>query len=267
MTSVSLVKLGGSLITDKRREKHPRREVIERLATELAALRRESEGAWIVGHGSGSFGHVEAQRHQIHLGISSTGQLAGLAATTDEAARLHRLVIDALRRAGEAPYGFAPSSGLISVAGEPADLHLEPLRRALDLGLLPVVYGDVVMDRERGCSICSTEALFAALIAGLQERGRPVDRVFWLGETDGIYDEHGSVIAEIDPADSDARLDRVAGAEGTDVTGGMRHRLTTALDLAARGVASWVGSGLEPDRLLRVIRGESVPGTWIRPRP
>lgn len=265
MGTLSFIKLGGSLITDKRQEKQARQEVIRRLASEIAALRRASENDWVIGHGSGSFGHVEAHRHQIHRGLRSADQLVGLAATADEAARLHRLVTGALRDVGEAPYSFAPSSGLVSVAGEPADLNLEPLRRALDLGLLPVVYGDVVMDREQGCAICSTETLFVSLISALQERGRAVDRVFWLGETDGIYDQGGEPIAEIDAAQGDTLLERVAGAVGTDVTGGMRHRLAATLELAGRGVASWVGNGLDAGRLLEAVAGDPVPGTWIRP--
>ncbi len=265
MAAISLVKLGGSLITDKRREKHARLDVIERLAGEIAELRRTAGGAWIVGHGSGSFGHVEALRHRIHEGIGSAAQLPGLAATADEAARLHRLVTGALRGAGELPYSFAPSSALVAVAGEPAGLGIEPLRRALDLGLLPVVYGDVVMDRERGCSICSTETLFRALVTALQERGRAVERVYWLGETDGVYDARGETIAEIRPAEADAVLEQVSGAAGVDVTGGMRHRLDAALELARRGVASWVGNGLEAGRLGQAVAGEQVPGTWVRP--
>ncbi len=266
MGTLSLIKLGGSLITDKRREKHARDEVVTRLAGEIAELRRGSEGRWIVGHGSGSFGHVEAHRHRIHEGITSPEQLPGLAATADEAARLHRLVIGALREAGEAPYSFAPSSGLISVGGEPAELHFEPLRRALDLGLLPVVYGDVVMDREQGCSICSTETLFVALVAALQERGRGVDRVYWLGETDGIYDPSGSTIPEIREVESGGDvLDQLDGASGVDVTGGIRHRLHACLALAQRGVTSWIGNGLVEGSLERAVGGDPHAGTWIRP--
>ena len=264
MSAISLIKLGGSLITDKRRERYARPEVIERLAGELERLLRDTGESWIVGHGSGSFGHVEAHRHEIHLGIRSTGQLAGLSATADEAARLHRMVVGALRDAGALPYSFAPSSGLISAAGEPVELGLEPLRRALDLGLLPVVYGDVVMDREQGCSICSTEVLFLALVAALQECGRTVDRVFWLGETDGIYGEGGEILEEIDVESGESVLAQVEGAAGVDVTGGMRHRLATTMELARRGVSSWVGNGLEPGRLAEAVAGRAVPGTWIR---
>jgi isopentenyl phosphate kinase len=265
MTDICFIKLGGSLITDKRREGYARAEVITRLATEIRDLRRQTSVRWVVGHGSGSFGHFEAHRYGIHLGLSSPDQLPGVAATQSRARALHTLVLDALREAGEAPFSIAPSSSLIFAGGEPADVWLEPLRGALELGLLPTVYGDVVMDRERGFGICSTETLFVSLISALQEHGSQVGGVYWLGETEGVLDARGELIAEVDRPGADQLLDQIDGASGRDVTGGMRHRLASVLELADRGVPSWIGNGLEPGRLAGVVRGESVPGTWMRP--
>ncbi len=264
---LSFVKLGGSLITDKRHEKRARPEVIVRLAHEIAELRRESskEALWIVGHGSGSFGHVEAHRSSIHEGLTSPDQRVGLAATADEAARLHRQVVGALREAGETPFSLAPSSFLLASEGHVAELYSEPLRLALAAGLLPVVYGDVVMDRAQGCAICSTEDLFVALAEALGY-AHDVARIYWLGETDGVYDADGETIREISAGDDATELlADIEGASGVDVTGGMRHRLSTTLELASDGVSSWIGNGLEPGLLGRAVRGEAVPGTWIRP--
>jgi len=265
MTDICFIKLGGSLITDKKREGHARSEVIARLAAEIRDLRRGTSVRWVVGHGSGSFGHFEAHRYGIHLGSRSAEQLPGVAATQSRARELHTLVLEALREAGEAPFSIAPSSSLIFAGGEPAGAWLEPLRGALDIGLLPVVYGDVVIDSERGFGICSTETLFVSLISELQELGRAVAGVYWLGETEGVLDPRGEVIQEVDRAGADALLEQIEGASGRDVTGGMRHRLASVLELAGRGVPSWIGNGLEPGRLAAAVRGDAVPGTWMRP--
>jgi isopentenyl phosphate kinase len=265
MGRLSLVKLGGSLITDKRHEGRSRPEVIERLAGEIAELRQSAGEAWIVGHGSGSFGHYEAHRHRVHHGLESEDQLPGIAATQRRAADLHRLVVEALAAAGESPYSIAPSSCLVAAGGVPAELWLEPVTLALDSGLLPVVYGDVVMDREQGCAICSTETLFVSLVGALQGSGRQVGRVYWMGETEGVLDEEGGLIPELSPAAAESLLARIEGASGRDVTGGMRHRLATVVELCERGVGSWIGNGLEPGRLAQAIRGEVVPGTLVAP--
>ena len=260
---LTLIKLGGSLITDKRRPGRARGGVIERLAGEIAAAGGERPGRLIVGHGSGSFGHPAAVRHGVHRGVGARGDLAGVAETQARAATLHRLVVDALLAAGAAPFSLAPSSFMSATAGRPVGLAIEPLLRALDLCLLPVTYGDVVLDRRQGSAICSTETVFHALVKALRRRGSEVARVLWLGETEGVYDRDGVLVPAITGGNLRRVLAAAGAAAGTDVTGGMRHRLETAAALARLGVESWILNGLVPGRLARALGGKKVPGTHV----
>ena len=266
MSGVLLVKLGGSLITDKTRPESPRTEVIERLAGEIARAsgsRPESLGGLILGHGSGSFGHVAARRYGLAQGIRAADQLPGVSLTQERAAALHRIVTAALAAAGALPFSIAPSSCVVSAAGHPVALADEPLRLALDRGLLPVVYGDVVTDREWGVSICSTERLFDLLARRLPDRGLAVRRVLWLGETDGVWDDAGRTIPRIS-ADTFTEAAKAIGAPaGVDVTGGMLHRVETALGLARLGIPSLILNGLVPGALERALRGEEIAGTEV----
>ena len=59
-----LVKLGGSVLTDKGRLRSPRRTAIRRLARELAAAR----APLLVVHGAGSYGHILARKHRLNEG-------------------------------------------------------------------------------------------------------------------------------------------------------------------------------------------------------
>ena len=266
MPDLILLKLGGSLITEKARPETPRREVIARLAGEIARAAREPHCRLIVGHGSGSFGHVAARASGIATGLHSPDQLPGVSRTQERAAALHRIVIEALLEAGALPYSIAPSSCLISDGGRPAELAAGPLLLALDRGLLPVLYGDVVMDRAWGVSICSTENLFEILARTLLDQGCTIRRALWLGETGGLYDSAGRTLPRLSLGDL-AALENAAGAigapSGTDVTGGMLHRVETALALARLGIPSLLANGLTPGLLERAVRGESVPGTEV----
>ena len=274
---VVLLKLGGSLITDKERPETARDEVIVRLAEEVARFLRDAAGRGdpprlIVGHGSGSFGHVAAARHRVAEGLvgvppaERAERLRGVAEVQGRAAELHRRVLAALRRAGLPAFSIAPSSALVAAGGRPARLATEPLRLALDAGLVPVVYGDVVMDRERGCAIASTETVFAALVAELRRRGTAIDRVLWAGATDGVLAEDGTTIPRISVADAiDPAASAAGPAAGTDVTGGMRHRLESALALAEDGVESLIFDGTVPGRLALALRGEPAGGTRVSP--
>jgi isopentenyl phosphate kinase len=265
MRDVVLLKLGGSLITDKAREESPRREVIGRLAGEIARATAGAEApfALVVAHGSGSFGHVAARRHGIGRGPLSAEQLAGACSTQERAAALHRIVVAALLEAGARPFSIAPSSCVVAAAGRPVEIAVEPLLLALKRGLLPVLYGDVVLDRDWGASICSTERLFRLLPRPLQSGGFKIRRAVWLGETDGLWDAAGRTVPRVTAATFAGALEAIGAAAGTDVTGGMRHRLETALELAGQGIPSLLANGLTPGLLEPALRDEKVTGTEV----
>ena len=69
-TMLIFLKLGGSLITDKNTPRALRPELLARLMREIAEARAARPGMRIVlGHGSGSFGHVEARRYGTRAGV------------------------------------------------------------------------------------------------------------------------------------------------------------------------------------------------------
>ena len=266
-----LLKLGGGLITDKGRPNIARPEVIRRLAGEIAATLRGPEAPrpasrLILGHGSGSFGHAAAARFGLGAGSQGEGESAGVSRVQERAAALHRRVLDALLAEGAAPFSVAPSSALVAAGGLPVRCEAEPLLLALAAGLLPVVYGDVVMDRERGYTIASTEAVFLALAEELPRRGVAVARALWAGATDGVLGPDGRRLDEVRADAAGEALAAAGGAAATDVTGGMRLRLESALELARHCVPSLVFDGSVPGRLAAALRGEPVPGTRVLPR-
>jgi isopentenyl phosphate kinase len=273
---VVLVKLGGSLITRKDRPDTPRLEVIDRLAREIAEAWPGLEGGLVLGHGSGSFGHAAA--HEFGLlgdgvsGRAPNGSSEGVAQIARgaphvqrKAAELHALVMAALREADLPAFSIAPGSAATASEARIASFQAEPFAIALSGSLLPVTYGDVVMDRERGASILSTETVLAGLADSLPDHGWTVERAIWLGETDGIFDAEGVTVSRVSASLGDRLRDAVGGSAATDVTGGMAHRLDTALALAEHGVRSWIGDGTREGTLARALIGEEVGGTVVVP--
>ncbi len=264
---LTIVKLGGSLITDKRREAHARNAVIHRLSGEVATALPELGTGLVIGHGSGSFGHVAAHRYGLGKGPfrPETSEAIGVGITQDQAARLHRLVMHELLEQGVPAFGWAPSSALVARRGKPVRGTIEPLWEALANGWVPVIYGDVITDLEWGAGICSTETAVAYLVGRWRRRGVRVRRVIWCGETRGIYDRDGTTIETLDSRGGSALRSQIEGAAGTDVTGGMRLRLDTALALARAGIESLLIDGRVEGLLGRALAGGSVPGTRVLP--
>jgi isopentenyl phosphate kinase len=97
---------------------------------------------------------------------------------------LNRFVMESLRAAGLPAIALAPVSAVISRDVRVARWDLTPLRSALAVGLLPVIYGDVIFDEARGGTILSTEDLFAHLTREL----RP-SRILLAGLEEGVWED------------------------------------------------------------------------------
>jgi isopentenyl phosphate kinase len=261
------LKLGGSLITDKSRPGFARHAAIRRLARELAGVASHPRGPrLLLGHGSGSFGHVAAARGGLIPGADAKPSLDAIARTQRAAADLHRIVVAALAGAGARPFSFAPSSFLFAANGRVAAPFAAPIFNALDRGLLPVVYGDIVLDAQRGAVIVSTEELFQVLAKEAARRKLEVARVVWLGETDGVRNGSGRRIPRLTAAEAKRTARRVTGASGIDVTGGMALRLRAAGALAAVGVPSAILDGRKTGAIAPAIAGREAGGTLVSPR-
>lgn len=258
---IVLVKLGGSLITEKSGDAEARGEVIDRLADEIVRGAEVTEERIVLGHGSGSFGHPPAAEHGLRHGARTEEERRALSRTQDRAARLHRRVMAALCERDLPAFSLVPSSAAVADGGKLVSLAAEPALRAVEQGYLPVTYGDVVVDRRRGVTIASTESVLFRLAEALVEVGWPVRRAIWLGATPGVYGPDGDVIARLRPGRGVPGA--VGGSGDTDVTGGMRHRVETALRLAETGVSSWIGDGRRPAALERALAGEQEGGTLV----
>ncbi|MGQ9665980.1 MAG: isopentenyl phosphate kinase [Anaerolineae bacterium] len=247
------LKLGGSLITDKRQRETPRLDAIRRLAEEIAAARKaRPDLRLLVGHGSGSFGHFVGREYDTRRGIRPGEEARGwygFAATSAAAARLNRLVTDALVEAGLPAVSFPPSATARCRAGQLLELTWEPLVRALDAGLLPVVYGDVAFDDAWGCTIVSTEELFAYLTPFL----RP-ERILLAGIVNGVFTAdplshpEARLLTEIPVSQLDALEAELGLSHGVDVTGGMWSKVRIMAELVRRhpGLEVHIFSGERP---------------------
>jgi len=143
--TLQLLKLGGSLITVKSQPRTPRLDVLARLAEEIAIIWRQHPGfRLIVGHGAGSFAHVPAKKYGTRQGVHTPDEWLGFADVWWEASALNRLVMEALHQAGLPVIALSPSASVIAQGGQVERWDLTPLKSALQAGLLPVVYGDVI---------------------------------------------------------------------------------------------------------------------------
>ncbi len=253
MTSTTLIKFGGSLITHKARTETLRLETLKRLTEELARSRNRYPRPLILGHGSGSFGHRAAAEANLSGQSSSRPNPMGISRTQHRARLLHHHVLDALIGANLAPFSLPPGAWALTEDHELIHANTSPLVAALDEGLLPVVMGDVILDQPLGAVIASTEKVLLWIEKALRETAFPVHRVLWVGDT-VLLGPDGAAVPCLEASTNIEGW--VGGAQGSDVTGGMVHRVESARTLAARGIESWIIDGTIPDNLERALDGQ-----------
>jgi len=263
------LKLGGSLITDKTQVEMPRQDVLQELAQEVCQARAEApELRMVLAHGSGSFGHVAARRHGTREGVDGQAGWQGFAEVSDAAARLNRLVASVFLAAGLPVWSIAPSAGGWCTDGQISQWLPQIFVMAIERGLLPLTYGDAVLDTARGGTIASTEELFAWLVPHLQPA-----RIVLAGTVDGVYsrdplvDPLAELWPEITPATLPALRASLGGSHGVDVTGGMLSKVEEMVRLvtAHPNLEVRIVSGLRRGAVHAALVGhEAAGGTVIR---
>lgn len=247
MTKV--MKIGGSILTDKSSPGAARLEEIERVAEEIALM---PEGLVLV-HGAGSFGHIPAKRH----GLPERFSPEGLLETHRSVVRLNDLVVEALGRAGVAPIPVHPLSCTLLRSGRIEHLSIEPLVEMLREGMMPVLHGDVAMDAVRRAGIVSGDQLVTYLARALRAEIVAVG-----SDVEGVL-LSGRAMREITRSDLGLIDGALGGSAGVDVTGGMRRKLLELLDLADDGFSSVIFDASKEGNIIAALRGDHV-GTLIR---
>jgi isopentenyl phosphate kinase len=268
MRELSFLKLGGSLITDKTRPYTVRLDKLKALMAEIAsALAGSRDLRLLLGHGSGSFGHFAVMDHMLgHPNPVTAKGDAGAAAAywrgysevRYRAAVLNQHVMDTLHEAGIPAISLQPSAMVQATDGAVSNWDLTSVHGALDSGLLPVIYGDIVFDATRGSTVLSTEALMIHLAPQLRPQ-----RILLAGIEPAVwadFPERRHPIERITPSSFEGVAARVGGSHGTDVTGGMKAKVQEMLALVDRmpGLTVQILSGEQAGNVERALTGAKL---------
>ncbi|KXK10470.1 MAG: Acetylglutamate kinase [Microgenomates bacterium OLB23] len=259
------LKLGGSLITDKATPMEAKKEIIVTLAQQIAAaLKQDPNLQLIIGNGAGSFGHYAVITHHMQNGLNEPQKNIGYAYVQKAVALLNRSIVDALLDAGVAAVSWQPSAAIVGNAGVIENFPTDVIETALSHNIVPVIYGDILLDTQHGSMIASTELLLGAVAQALIKKGHVLHKVIHNGATKGVLDAHRKVIPRITPHNFEEITQLIYATDGFDVTGGMLHKIKESLLLAHKGIPSLIINGVsEKDLLTRALLDEPVEGTEI----
>jgi isopentenyl phosphate kinase len=263
MAQTCFLKLGGSLITDKDQAQTallPQIDAIGEQITEF--INTHPETRLLIGHGSGSFGHIAANRYQTRLGVHTSTEWRGFAEVWLAARALNQIIVERFASLGLPVISFPLSAGAVVHDGAAIGWNTAPIQAAIDHHLLPIVYGDVAFDDGLGGTILSTEEQFAALMPNLKAQS-----ILLAGLEEGVWADFPactSLISEITPASYQTKAAGISGSASIDVTGGMASKVRNMLWLIQHYTHLQVRifSGKQDGAILSALRGENV-GTLL----
>ncbi|MEM1536471.1 MAG: isopentenyl phosphate kinase [Candidatus Bathyarchaeia archaeon] len=257
----TILKIGGSVITDKSKEMSVRMDIISRLADEILEADPKS---LIIVHGGGSFGHPVAQKYAIKEGFKDPSQIIGFAETHHVMTVLNGLFMDALIWRGIPAVSITPSSCILTKNGRIACFEDALLKRLLEMGFIPVLYGDAVLDTELGFTILSGDQITAFLALRLNAKNVVIGV-----DVDGLYDQDPKINAEAKmferlTLDELTRIKgNLGGSNACDVTGGMSSKINELIPVIERGIPVLIVNASKPKYIYKALKGEKVRGTLI----
>lgn len=251
--NIIILKIGGSVITEKGSISRARDAEIDRISNEIATFRKDSDSRLILVHGAGSFGHPQAMKYRINEGFDAQGVYL----THASVKLLNSKVVGSLNNAGVHALPVHPLSSCVLENGKLIDFQLGQIKVMLEKGIVPVLHGDVVMDRTRGASVLSGDRIIPYLALSLK-----ASNIGAGSDVDGVLDEKEAVIRKITPFSFFDLKKNIKGSGSTDVTGGMLGKVSELLELAGKGIDSRIFNASRKGMVSRFLYGEDV-GTLI----
>ncbi len=264
MRELVLLKIGGSLITDKNSSIPKINERnLARIAREISLGFNPGKQRLVVVHGAGSFGHVIVKKTGIHRGIRNRRQVMAFAETQRLQNELDVLVCGELIRNGVPAVPIEPTSSAVMDSGRLVSMGTKALEGMLAIGLVPVLYGVPAYDTRRGCSILSGDRIITYLAKKMR-----ASRIIHATDVDGVFDgdpkrsPDARLIRKIGRSDLAGVARKVCGSLSTDVTGGMLNKVGTVFKV--KGLVGEIINGNRPGFVRRALAGEKGLGTTIK---
>ena len=257
-----ILKIGGSVITDKTGELFARTEVINRIAEEVQKAKLDN---LIIVHGGGSFGHPIAKKYGIKEGLKQESQKIHFAETHHLMTVLNGLVMDALILHNIPAVSITPSSFIITKKGRIFIFDETILRLLLKMRLVPVLYGDAILDNQLGFTVISGDQIISHL-ARKFEASRIVIGV----DVDGLLSsdpkttKNPKLYSHLTLKELESKKNNIKLSNFSDVTGGMLGKINELTPIIKQGIPVSIINANKKNRIYKALIGTSVVGTCLK---
>ncbi len=257
-----VLKIGGSVITDKNAELAAKTHEINRLAEEIqnAGIKK-----LVIIHGGGSFGHPVAEKYKIKEGYKEELQKIGFSETHHVMTVLNGLFMDSLVWHNLPAVSVTPSSCIVTENGRITHFEDGPIEGLLRMDFIPVLYGDAVLDTKLGFTVLSGDQLVSTLAIKFN-----AERIVIGIDEDGVFDadpkleKTAKMFSNLTLSELKKLQGKLGKATACDVTGGMFGKMAELIPALEEKIPVMVVNAKEPRNVCRALQGAEVKGTLIK---
>jgi len=243
-----LLKLGGSVITNKKKPLSARTKTIDNI---VSKLKRIDEPIVIV-HGGGSYGHYWSIKFGMHTKPAKYDN-RGVSIVKKSMVDLNKIILDSFLKNDLNPYGLPPTD---FVSGnKPIPKKIKEIKKIASSGLIPITYGDALWYGEKKSYILSGDKIMTMLAKVL----RPKLSIFLLN-VDGLFLDFKQKKLINDIKDEKPSFTKISN----DVTGGMKRKVDEASKISKMGLKVFFTNGNKPERIINAIKRNKFEGTLFR---
>jgi len=243
-----LIKLGGSIITNKEKPLSPRRNVIENIAKKLKKINEPI----IIVHGGGSFGHYWSVKYDMHTKPKKYN-MHGVAIVKNSMIDLNKIILDIFVKNKLNPYSLPPTDFMSG--NNPVTKKVKEIVKIAKSGLIPITYGDALWYGDKKTYILSGDKIMTYLAKIL----KPRLIIFALNE-DGLYSDLKTKKLIYELKGEKAKISE----NKMDVTGGMTRKVEEATIIARSGMNVFFVNGNKPERIVKAVKNRKYEGTLFR---
>lgn len=243
-----LIKLGGSIITNKEKPLSARKSTIDKIAKSL----RKVNESFVVVHGGGSFGHYWSVKYNMHTRPARYSQ-HGVAVVKNSMVSLNKIILDSFLKNRLNPYCLPPTDFM--AGNRPVIKKVKEIEKIAKSNLVPVTFGDALWYGKKKSYILSGDKIMTILAKTL----RPRLSIFVLN-VDGVFSDLKTRNLIYEMKSQKPQVSKIA----MDVTGGMRRKIEEATRISRLGLDVFFVNGNKPQRIVDAIKRKKFEGTLFR---
>ena len=243
-----LIKLGGSIITNKERPLSARRKAIESILKQIKKINEPK----IIVHGGGSYGHYWSVKYDMHTKPAKY-DARGVTIVKNSMIELNKIILDTAVKNRINAYCLPPTdfmNGNKSIKNK--ILTMNDISKS---GLIPITFGDALWFGQKKSYILSGDVIMTTIAKVL----KPRLSVFVLN-VDGVYSnlKTKKLIYDFKKEKPTISINKM------DVTGGMTRKIAEAVKISRSGLNVFFTNGNKPQRITDAVSGKKFEGTLFR---